>query len=379
MTYELPAPRGPIRDLMMQAGYIVGFSVQALVSVVLATVKRRLSVYEVVTQTLFIGRVCTGPSLLLMMPIGVFIAVSVGELAGRIGAGGYSGAVVAFIIVGQAAALVCALMMAGVAGAAICTDLGSRKIREEIDAMEVERKTQRARRQERQGLASVALVGYTNAGKSTLMRALTGSEVLVANKLFATLDTTVRVLHPEGIPRVLVSDTVGFIKNLPHGLVASFKSTLDEALDASLLLHVIDASDPGFERQLEVTDVVLAEIGADVLPRIRVFNKIDHVGDEAAQAECKASLQARYPDCVVMSARRPEEVSALREVILGFFQRDLVEAELFLPWSAQQLRGEIYENCEVLEERADEEGAVFSVRGERDTVEALSERFQRGG
>ncbi|WP_374476314.1 GTPase HflX [Zoogloea sp.] len=264
------------------------------------------------------------------------------------------------------------------------TELDRRKIRDriaelqqEIDAMEVERKTQRARRQERQGLATVALVGYTNAGKSTLMRALTGSEVLVANKLFATLDTTVRVLHPEGIPRVLVSDTVGFIKNLPHGLVASFKSTLDEALDASLLLHVIDASDPGFERQLEVTDVVLAEIGADVLPRIRVFNKIDHVGDEAAQAECKASLQARYPDCVVMSARRPEEVSALREVILGFFQRDLVEAELFLPWSAQQLRGEIYSNCQVLEERADEDGAFFNVRGAAEVVEGLMERLGR--
>jgi hypothetical protein len=155
----------------------------------------------------------------------------------------------------------------------------------------------------------VALVGYTNAGKSTLMRALTGSEVLVANKLFATLDTTVRALHPESVPRVLVSDTVGFIKNLPHGLVASFKSTLDEALDASLLLHVIDASDPGFERQLEVTDKVLAEIGADVLPRMRVFNKIDHVGDAAAQAECEAALRAQYPDCVVMSARRPDEVA----------------------------------------------------------------------
>ena len=89
----------------------------------------------------------------------------------------------------------------------------------------------------------MALVGYTNAGKSTLMRALTGSEVLVANKLFATLDTTVRTLHPESVPHVLVSDTVGFIKNLPHGLVASFKSTLDEALNAFLLLHVIDASD----------------------------------------------------------------------------------------------------------------------------------------
>lgn len=264
------------------------------------------------------------------------------------------------------------------------TELDRRKIRDriaelqqEIDAMEVERKTQRARRQERQGLATVALVGYTNAGKSTLMRALTGSEVLVANKLFATLDTTVRVLHPEGVPRVLVSDTVGFIKNLPHGLVASFKSTLDEALDASLLLHVIDASDPGFERQLEVTDVVLAEIGADVLPRIRVFNKIDYVGDAAAQAECEASLRARYPDCVVMSARRPEEVSALRDVILTFFQRDLVEAELFLPWSAQQLRGEIYSNCQVLEERADEEGAFFRVRGAPDVVQSLEERLGR--
>lgn len=266
------------------------------------------------------------------------------------------------------------------------TELDRRKIRDriaelqqEINAMEVERKTQRARRQGRQSLAGVALVGYTNAGKSTLMRALTGSEVLVANKLFATLDTTVRVLYPESVPRVLVSDTVGFIKNLPHGLVASFKSTLDEALDAALLLHVIDASDPGFERQLQVTDEVLAEIGADSVPRIRVFNKIDHVGDEAAQAEREAALRAQYPDCVVMSARRPSEVAALRDAIVAFFQQDFVDAELFLPWSAQQLRGEIYENCEVLEERADEQGAFFSVRGERDTVEALRERFQRGG
>lgn len=264
------------------------------------------------------------------------------------------------------------------------TELDRRKVRDriaelqqEIDAMEVERKTQRSRRQERQGLAGVALVGYTNAGKSTLMRALTGSEVLVANKLFATLDTTVRVLHPESVPRVLVSDTVGFIKNLPHGLVASFKSTLDEALDASLLLHVIDASDPGFERQLEVTDEVLKEIGADEVPRIRVFNKIDHVGDAEAQAECEAALRARYPDCVVMSARRPAEVELLRKTIVAFFQKDLVEAELFLPWSAPQLRGAIYENCQVLEERADEEGAFFTVRGAADVVESLREQVSQ--
>jgi GTP-binding protein HflX len=261
------------------------------------------------------------------------------------------------------------------------TELDRRKIRDriaelqlEIVAMDAERKTQRARRQERKGLAAVALVGYTNAGKSTLMRALTGSEVLVANKLFATLDTTVRALYPESVPRVLVSDTVGFIKNLPHGLVASFKSTLDEALDASLLLHVIDASDPGFVRQLEVTDEVLEEIGANVVPRIRVFNKIDHVGDAAAQAECEAALRAKYPECVVMSARRPDDVAELHHKIVEFFQQDLVETEIFLPWTAQQLRGEIYANCQVLEERSDNDGAFFRVRSEPDVIKNIREQ-----
>ncbi|MDV6346854.1 GTPase HflX [Nitrosomonas sp. Is35] len=264
------------------------------------------------------------------------------------------------------------------------TELDRRKIRDriaelqqEIVALEAERKIQRARRQERQGLASVALVGYTNAGKSTLMRALTGSEVLVANKLFATLDTTVRALHPESVPRVLVSDTVGFIKNLPHGLVASFKSTLDEALDASLLLHVIDASDPGFERQLEVTQHVLEEIGAHDVPRIRVFNKIDHVGDATAQAGCEAAVRARYPDCIVMSARRADDVARLRQKIVEFFQQNLVEAELFLPWSAQQLRGAIYTNCQVLAEHSDNEGTLFRVRSESATIENLREQFSR--
>jgi GTP-binding protein HflX len=262
------------------------------------------------------------------------------------------------------------------------TELDRRKIRDriaelqlEIVAMDAERKTQRARRQERQGLATVALVGYTNAGKSTLMRALTGSEVLVANKLFATLDTTVRALYPESVPRILVSDTVGFIKNLPHGLVASFKSTLDEALDASLLLHVIDASDPGFERQLEVTDEVLEEIGANVVPRIRVFNKIDFVGDATAQAEREAALRIKYPDCVVMSARRPDDVAKLHQMIVTFFQQDLVESEIFLPWSAQQLRGKIYASCQVLEERSESDGTFFRVRGEPDAVKKLHDQL----
>ena len=265
------------------------------------------------------------------------------------------------------------------------TELDQRKVRDriaelqqEIVAMEVERKTQRARRLERQqGLVGIALVGYTNAGKSTMMRALTGSEVLVANKLFATLDTTVRTLYPESVPRVLVSDTVGFIKNLPHGLVTSFKSTLEEALDASLLLHVIDASDPGFERQLAVTDEVLEEIGAQEVPRIRVFNKIDHVGDEVAQTECESKLRAKYPDCIVMSARRPQDVAKLHQIIVTFFQQNLIEDEIFLPWSAQQLRGEIYASCKVLEERADEAGAFFKVRAEASVLNGLRERLSQ--
>ncbi len=207
------------------------------------------------------------------------------------------------------------------------------------------------------------------------MRALTGSEVLVANKLFATLDTTVRSLYPDSVPRVLVSDTVGFIKNLPHGLVASFKSTLDEALDASLLLHVIDASDPGFERQLQVTNEVLDEIGAHEVPRIRVFNKIDFVGDAPAQAERTAALQAAYPDCVVMSAKNPDDVARMHATIVAFFQRDLVEEELLLPWSAQQLRAAIFANCDVLSEQAEEQGALFRLRGERAEFERLREQL----
>jgi GTP-binding protein HflX len=259
------------------------------------------------------------------------------------------------------------------------SQMDSRKVRDriaelqkEIDAMEANRDIQRSQRQDQSGLAQVALVGYTNAGKSTLMRALTGKDVLVANKLFATLDTKVRTLYPESVPKVLVSDTVGFIKNLPHGLVASFKSTLDEALNATLLLHVIDASDPGFEAQLEVTDKVLAEIGADTVPRIRVFNKIDYLGDAASQEERTAELHAQYPGCIVVSARRKDDITALHQAIVEVVQKDLLESEIFLPWSAQELRGEIFASCDVLEERAEETGAVFRLRAAPDVIARLS-------
>jgi GTPase len=254
-------------------------------------------------------------------------------------------------------------------------ELDRRKIRDriaeltrELGALAEEQSTQRARRRD---MSRVALVGYTNAGKSTLMRALTGSEVYVADKLFATLDTTVRTLLPESRPRVLVSDTVGFIDKLPHGLVASFKSTLDEALEAGLLAHVVDASDPAFERQLDVTTEVLAEIGAGDVPHLLVLNKIDRVGDAAAEDAARARLLERWPEAVVMSARRPSDVAALHARLVAFFSRGLVEGEILVPYDRQQLRGQIFSECEVLGERYQDDGVVFHVRAPPALLERL--------
>jgi len=241
-------------------------------------------------------------------------------------------------------------------------EVDRRKVRDRLAALkqqldEIQRDNTQ-RRYARRDQLRVALVGYTNAGKSSLMRALTGSEVLVADKLFATLDTTVRALHPATHPRVLVSDTVGFIRKLPHDLVASFRSTLDEALEASLLLFVVDASDPAHESQLEVSRSVLQEIGADVIPSRLVLNKIDRIAEDD-----RAALRAKHPDAILVSAKSPDDVTMLREKIVGFFEASMVEEELVLPYSRQSLLGEIYENARVLSERHDAAGRVLKVRG----------------
>ena len=226
-------------------------------------------------------------------------------------------------------------------------DLDRRKVRDrraelkaQLDAIQ---RDDEQRRSARGDQLRVALVGYTNAGKSSLMRALTGSEVLVADQLFATLDTTVRALRPETSPRVLVSDTVGFIKKLPHDLVASFRSTLAEALDASLLLYVVDASDPTYEAQLEVTRSVLREIGADAVPSRLLLNKMDRVGEDG-----RAALLEKHPDAIMLSASSPEDVATLRATIIAFFESAMVEERLTLPYAQQGLVGAVYENARPL-------------------------------
>lgn len=241
-------------------------------------------------------------------------------------------------------------------------DLDRRKIRDRLaelkEQLEDVQRNNDQRRSARRDQLRVALVGYTNAGKSSLMRALTGSEVLVEDKLFATLDTTVRILQPETRPRVLVSDTVGFIKQLPHDLVASFRSTLAEALEASLLLFVVDASDPTYEAQLEVSRGVLREIGADIVPSRLLLNKTDRI-DEAGLA----ALQAKHPEAILLSAQSSTDVSLLRDTIAGFFEAAMVEDLLVLPYAKQGLIGGVYESARVLSEDYDERGRILRVRG----------------
>jgi GTP-binding protein HflX len=135
------------------------------------------------------------------------------------------------------------------------------------------------RTRRRAAVRTVALVGYTNAGKSTLFNRLTGARVEAADQLFATLDTTLRRVHVPDAGTIVLSDTVGFIRDLPHDLVAAFRATLAEAAEADLLLHVIDASAPDREEQIDAVETVLAEIGADAIPQLRVLNKCDRTGD----------------------------------------------------------------------------------------------------
>jgi GTPase len=241
-------------------------------------------------------------------------------------------------------------------------ELDRRKIRDRLAELKKQlediQRDNDERRSARHDQLRVALVGYTNAGKSSLMRALTGSEVLVADKLFATLDTTVRALQPAAKPRVLVSDTVGFIKKLPHDLVASFRSTLAEALEASLLLFVVDASDPTYESQLEVSRNVLREIGADIVPSRLLLNKIDHVSEVD-----RAALRAKYPDAILLSAKSSEDVATLRETIVTFFEAAMVEEQLVLPYAKQGLLSDVHENTRVLSEEYDVTGRIMKVRG----------------
>lgn len=253
-------------------------------------------------------------------------------------------------------------------------ELDKRKIRDRIKELKTElasigneHEVRRARREQE---LSVALVGYTNAGKSSLMRAMTGSEVLIADKLFATLDTTIRPLYPETRPKVLLSDTVGFIKKLPHDLVASFKSTLDEALHASLLLFVVDASDSSFRSQLEVTQSVLKEVGATDVPSLLVLNKRDRLTESQQE-----DLRVEFPEAILISTRNKEDLKTLREKVMSYFESEMLDEDLFVPYAAKGVIGEIRAKMRVLNEGYDENGVTLKVRAAPETLSQIRKKF----
>jgi len=239
------------------------------------------------------------------------------------------------------------------------------ELRRTLKAVQREADTQRSRRTSN-STHSVALVGYTNAGKSKLMRTLTQDEMYVADQLFATLDTTVRVLMPETRPRILISDTVGFIKDLPHDLVASFRSTLEEAKDASLHLHVIDAADPACRDQYEVTRKVLAEIGAADHPRLLVLNKSDLL-----DADQRAAVERDFPDSVLLSAHSAQDVSRLHGLIQDFFEHSMEEEEFVVPYDQPAKVALLHERCRVLEVSYEEDGTRIRVRAPQSLLAGL--------
>jgi GTP-binding protein HflX len=230
------------------------------------------------------------------------------------------------------------------------------RLRRDVRAMQTARDTQRARRQ-RSNVPQVAIVGYTNAGKSSLLRRLTGADVIVANQLFATLDPTTRRIVLPGGRAATVSDTVGFVSKLPHDLVEAFRSTLEEVTQSDMIVQVADASSPALAEQIEAVRHVLDEIGAANMPEVLALNKIDLVAGSR-----RARLAVRFPGSVAVSAVTGEGVDGLLEAIARTAPTPPVEVHALIPWDRGDLVAMLYREAEVLSADAEPEGTRVHAR-----------------
>ena len=241
------------------------------------------------------------------------------------------------------------------------------KLERQLAALSKTRSTQRKARR-RAAIPQVAVVGYTNAGKSTLLNRLTEAEVLAADRLFATLDSTVRKCElPDG-RRVLMSDTVGFIRRLPHNLVEAFRSTLEDTLEASLLLHLVDASDPDPEGQIQAVHVVLDEIDANGIPELIVFNKVD-----AADASALRRLRNLHPEASFISARTGEGVDELMRRVAERLSEGSVIMRVQIPYSRSDLIASAHRVGEVLVEKHEDTGAILEIRLDQADADPFTE------
>ncbi len=238
-------------------------------------------------------------------------------------------------------------------------------LKRELKDVARNRQVQRKARSD-SGVYRVAIVGYTNAGKSTLLNALTGAGVLAADMLFATLDSTTRRLDLHDGRTVTLTDTVGFLHKLPHGLVEAFKSTLDEVGEADLLLHVVDASHPEHRAQMAAVRVVLGEIGASGKPQLVVYNKLDALAPEAADR-----IRASERDAILVSAVTGQGVEELVTRISAETTRGFVTMTLHVPFTRGEVVQVAHDLAHVVSETHDETGTWLVVRA----PEALVERF----
>lgn len=241
------------------------------------------------------------------------------------------------------------------------------RLRRQIAAMKTSRDTMRLSRREH-NVPSVAIIGYTNAGKSSLLNRLTGAGVLVENALFATLDPTVRRAETQDGRLYTLTDTVGFVRSLPHQLVEAFRSTLEECAEADVLLHVVDGSHPDPEGQISAVRAVLADIEATDIPEIIVVNKAD-----AADPEVLDRLRRHEKDAVVVSARTGAGLEELRDVVDGALPRPLIPLTVLLPYQRGDLVNRLHTEADVISEEHTAEGTLLSVKVSDDLVEPLSE------
>lgn len=235
-------------------------------------------------------------------------------------------------------------------------------LKDKLDKLEKQHSTQRKQRSK---LTRIAIAGYTNAGKSTLMNALTNTNVLAENKLFATLDATSRAHEVEG-QRVVLSDTVGFIRKLPHKLVESFKSTLDEIAEADIILHVVDGSSPVLEDYIKVVNQTFEELDCEDKPTLLVFNKAD-----ACTPDRIAAIREEYPASIFISAERGIGLGLLEQAISKMMEGQIVQKRVQIPMNAYKVASILHEKAEILEEKYEEDQLIVHFRIDSSQYEVI--------